>query len=48
MRSLWSVSIHAPRAERDKEHDHISALNLVSIHAPRAERDVSWMGKLNH
>mgnify|MGYP003652352123 CR=1 FL=1 len=40
--SIWEVSIHAPREERDelsaKMHD---AIVVVSIHAPREERDIA-------
>ena len=34
-----SVSIHAPRTERDKRKLWIDPRGIVSIHAPRTERD---------
>ncbi len=41
------VSIHAPRAGRDKTGAEISAGSYVSIHAPRAGRDW-WMNRTNN
>jgi len=39
LRAGWDVSIHAPRAGRDRAGSCHPASCCVSIHAPRAGRD---------
>ena len=38
----YTISIHAPRAGRDKDNLLAETAELISIHAPRAGRDVAF------